>query len=41
MKEMEEMMGFVKEIDGEVMVLVENWYGEFVETVEPCNVGGE
>ncbi len=40
-KEIEEMIRFVKEIDPHVIVFVDNCYGEFVETLEPCNVGAD
>lgn len=40
-KEIEEMIRFVKEIDPQVIVFVDNCYGEFVETLEPCNVGAD
>ncbi|MBD8006215.1 methionine gamma-lyase family protein [Bacillus norwichensis] len=40
-KEIEEMIRFVKEIDPKVIVFVDNCYGEFVETLEPCNVGAD
>ncbi len=31
----------IKERDPNVLVLVDNCYGEFVETLEPCNVGAD
>ncbi|GIN91167.1 hypothetical protein J6TS1_07900 [Siminovitchia terrae] len=40
-KEIEEMIRFVKEIDPKVIVFVDNCYGEFVETLEPCNIGAD
>ncbi|RST71240.1 methionine gamma-lyase family protein [Siminovitchia acidinfaciens] len=40
-KEIEEMIRFVKEIDPQVIVFVDNCYGEFAETLEPCNVGAD
>jgi cystathionine beta-lyase family protein involved in aluminum resistance len=39
--EIEEMIGFVKEINPEVVVFVDNCYGEFVEDIEPCHVGAD
>lgn len=38
-EEIEEMTQFVKEINEDVIVFVDNCYGEFVETKEPCHVG--
>lgn len=40
-KEIEEMIKFVKEIKPDVVVFVDNCYGEFVETIEPCHVGAD
>lgn len=40
-KEIEEMIRLVKEVDPQVIVFVDNCYGEFVETLEPCNVGAD
>ncbi|MHA6251208.1 methionine gamma-lyase family protein [Oceanobacillus sp. CAU 1775] len=37
--EIEEMVQFVKEIKSDVIVFVDNCYGEFVETKEPTHVG--
>lgn len=39
--EIEEMIRFVKEINSEVIVFVDNCYGEFVEDLEPCHVGAD
>lgn len=39
--EIEEMIRFVKEINPEVVVFVDNCYGEFVEDMEPCHVGAD
>ncbi|MCQ6276276.1 methionine gamma-lyase family protein [Bacillus sp. V3B] len=39
--EIEEMIRFVKEINSEVVVFVDNCYGEFVEDREPCHVGAD
>lgn len=36
-----EMIAFVKEIKADVIVFVDNCYGEFVETMEPCHVGAD
>ncbi|WNF35362.1 methionine gamma-lyase family protein [Bacillaceae bacterium IKA-2] len=36
-----EMIRFVKEIKKDVIVFVDNCYGEFVETKEPCHVGAD
>nr|WP_059105252.1 methionine gamma-lyase family protein [Shouchella shacheensis] len=35
------MIGFVKSIKPDVVVFVDNCYGEFVETEEPCHVGAD
>lgn len=40
-EEIEEMIRFVKEINSELIVFVDNCYGEFVETKEPCDVGAD
>ena len=34
-------IAFVKEINPNVVVFVDNCYGEFVETEEPCHVGAD
>ncbi len=39
--EIEEMIRYVKEINPEVVVFVDNCYGEFVEDMEPCHVGAD
>ncbi|MFB6466734.1 aminotransferase class I/II-fold pyridoxal phosphate-dependent enzyme [Cytobacillus sp. Hz8] len=39
--EIEEMIRFVKEIKPDVVVFVDNCYGEFVEDCEPCHVGAD
>ncbi|MBR7150753.1 MAG: methionine gamma-lyase family protein [Clostridia bacterium] len=39
--EIGEAIRFVKAIHPEVYVVVDNCYGEFVETVEPCSVGAD
>lgn len=40
-KEIEKMIAFVKEIKSDVVVFVDNCYGEFVEEMEPCHVGAD
>ena len=35
------MIAFVKEIKEDVVVFVDNCYGEFVEELEPCHVGAD
>jgi cystathionine beta-lyase family protein involved in aluminum resistance len=40
-EEIREMVQFVKEINPEVVVFVDNCYGEFVEEMEPCHVGAD
>ncbi|MCH1623694.1 aminotransferase class I/II-fold pyridoxal phosphate-dependent enzyme [Ferdinandcohnia quinoae] len=40
-KEIKEMIDFVKEIKPDCIVFVDNCYGEFVETSEPCHVGAD
>ncbi|MGN7300388.1 aminotransferase class I/II-fold pyridoxal phosphate-dependent enzyme [Ferdinandcohnia sp. SAFN-114] len=39
--EIKEMIQFVKEIKSDVVVFVDNCYGEFVELQEPCHVGAD
>ncbi|MDQ0216967.1 methionine gamma-lyase family protein [Peribacillus cavernae] len=39
--EISEMIRFVKGINPEIVVFVDNCYGEFVETKEPCHVGAD
>ncbi|WP_339145886.1 MULTISPECIES: methionine gamma-lyase family protein [unclassified Sutcliffiella] len=40
-EEIKEMIRFVKEIKPDVVVFVDNCYGEFVELLEPCHVGAD
>ncbi|WP_088012732.1 aminotransferase class I/II-fold pyridoxal phosphate-dependent enzyme [Gottfriedia acidiceleris] len=40
-EQIKEMIDFVKEIDPNVIVFVDNCYGEFVEKQEPCHVGAD
>ncbi|WP_223700118.1 methionine gamma-lyase family protein [Sutcliffiella deserti] len=40
-EEIKEMITFVKEIKPDVVVFVDNCYGEFVELQEPCHVGAD
>lgn len=40
-KEIKEMVQFVKDISPDVIVFVDNCYGEFVEHMEPCHVGAD
>ncbi|MDG4656000.1 methionine gamma-lyase family protein [Ectobacillus antri] len=39
--EIAEMIRFVKEIKPDVVVFVDNCYGEFAEELEPCHVGAD
>jgi cystathionine beta-lyase family protein involved in aluminum resistance len=39
--EIKEMIDFVKSIKPDVVVFVDNCYGEFVEEYEPCHVGAD
>jgi cystathionine beta-lyase family protein involved in aluminum resistance len=39
--EIKEMISFVKKIKNDVVVFVDNCYGEFVEELEPCHVGAD
>ncbi|WP_445487330.1 methionine gamma-lyase family protein [Niallia sp. 03133] len=39
--EISEMISFVKELKNDVIVFVDNCYGEFVELQEPCHVGAD
>lgn len=39
--EIKEMISFIKEIKEDVVVFVDNCYGEFVEELEPCHVGAD
>lgn len=36
-----ELIGFIKKIKPEVICMVDNCYGEFVETIEPMDVGAD
>ena len=40
-EEINEMIAFVMEIKPDVVVFVDNCYGEFVERMEPCHVGAD
>lgn len=40
-EQIKEMISFVKEINPNVVVFVDNCYGEFVEDLEPCHVGAD
>ena len=40
-KQIGELIAFIKEIKPEVKVMVDNCYGEFVETIEPSDVGAD
>ncbi|MBU8907385.1 aminotransferase class I/II-fold pyridoxal phosphate-dependent enzyme [Desertibacillus haloalkaliphilus] len=40
-EEIKEMIQYVKAIKPDVIVFVDNCYGEFVETKEPCHVGAD
>ncbi|MGY0691644.1 methionine gamma-lyase family protein [Virgibacillus sp. FSP13] len=40
-QQIEEMVRFVKEINNEIIVFVDNCYGEFVEKREPLHVGAD
>lgn len=40
-KQIKEMIDFVKAINPNVVVFVDNCYGEFVEDLEPCHVGAD
>ncbi|CAG9621826.1 methionine gamma-lyase family protein [Sutcliffiella rhizosphaerae] len=40
-EEIKEMIRFVKEINPEIVVFVDNCYGEFVELAEPCHIGAD
>ncbi|GKU82683.1 methionine gamma-lyase family protein [Niallia sp. NCCP-28] len=39
--EIKEMISHVKELKEDVVVFVDNCYGEFVESLEPCHVGAD
>ena len=40
-KEIGELIAFIKNIKPDVICMVDNCYGEFVETIEPCDVGAD
>ncbi|SHF53590.1 methionine gamma-lyase family protein [Ornithinibacillus halophilus] len=40
-EDIEEMVRFVKKINGDIVVFVDNCYGEFVEDKEPLHVGAD
>ena len=40
-EEIGELVKFVKSIDPDIYVVVDNCYGEFVDTIEPCAVGAD
>ena len=40
-KQIGELIAFVKKIKPEVICMVDNCYGEFVETIEPTDVGAD
>jgi cystathionine beta-lyase family protein involved in aluminum resistance len=40
-EEIKEMISFIKEINSEIVVFVDNCYGEFVEELEPCHAGAD
>ncbi len=40
-KQIQELIEFVKQCKPDVVVMVDNCYGEFVETIEPSNVGAD
>mgnify|MGYP001355580124 CR=1 FL=1 len=40
-REIKEMIDFVKEIKSDVVVFIDNCYGEFVEELEPTHVGAD
>ncbi len=40
-KQIGELIAFVKKIKPELIVMVDNCYGEFVETIEPSDVGAD
>ncbi len=40
-EKIERLIKFVKNIDSKIIVMVDNCYGEFVETLEPTNVGAD
>src|SRR5699024_3276726 len=38
-KQIGELIGFIKHIKPDIICMVDNCYGEFVETIEPSDVG--
>ena len=40
-KQIGQIIAFVKEIRSDIICMVDNCYGEFVETLEPCEVGAD
>ena len=36
-----ELIAFIKEIKSDIICMVDNCYGEFVETIEPTDVGAK
>ncbi|WP_066635601.1 methionine gamma-lyase family protein [Desulfolucanica intricata] len=40
-KQIGELCGFIKKRWPSIVIFVDNCYGEFVETIEPCNVGAD
>ena len=40
-KQIGELIAFIKKIKPEVICMVDNCYGEFVETIEPTDVGAD
>ncbi len=40
-KQIGELIAFIKKINPEIICMVDNCYGEFVETIEPSNVGAD
>jgi len=41
LSEMEKVIKFIKEISPETIVMVDNCYGEFAETIEPTEIGAD
>lgn len=39
--EIQEMINFVKSLKEDIVIFVDNCYGEFVEELEPCHVGAD
>lgn len=40
-KEIGELVQFVKSIRSDIICMVDNCYGEFVDTIEPCEIGAD